>query len=405
MRVDGSFPEWLPKPTYLHSVPGEPKEPGNPTQKMTEARDFFRGFGLPIAPNGLVDATALHPEHIDRLRKWREVVSGNMGVEMPTEDEFYRKTLLAVSLWPQKDGDAINYLIGKGAGVEVALRGNVQGRIKRPFIFPYRQHSDFELYDVKYNAGPSGENLDNTRIYPEAFVEVFGGQEYFPPTKTKGLRGLPFDQSKKLLDQTYETVDLGGIPVLIPQLELLFLDKYQAQESTPRQVDGKIMIDAKLLARQYQLNTDLVHEYLMSYIIPYEKEDILKYFAYKIEKPLKSFAEHSASYYLTYFPWMKEACTTLTEKIEDESVTVEDFQNLLNAMDVFWSEGYQKKPYYKDDDQQTHPAERLNAEKHIRNIERRIREELLSEQQKIDASPDEIKAVLEGNISTEKQQE
>lgn len=266
-RIDGSFPAWLEQPKYLHHVPGEPKEPRNPQQKMSKARDFFRGFGIPMTLDGFIDTQRLQTEHIDRLQKWGKVVDGEGGVDMPTEDEFYKKTLLAVSLWPQKDGDTINYLIGKGAGAEAALRGNVKGRTKRPFIFPYRQHSDFELYDVKYNAGPSGENLDNTRVYPEAFVEVFGGQEYFPPTKTKGLRNLPFDESEKILDQTYETVDLGGVPVFIPQLELLFLDKYFAQESTPRAVNGEIMTDAELLARQFPLDKVLVHAYLEEYVI------------------------------------------------------------------------------------------------------------------------------------------
>lgn len=58
--------------------------------------------------------------------------------------------------------------------------------------------------------------------YPHAFKKVLGAQEFFPLTKTKGLKNLPPD----LLHTTAEAVNFGGIEIFIPELELLFLDKY-----------------------------------------------------------------------------------------------------------------------------------------------------------------------------------
>ena len=51
--------------------------------------------------------------------------------------------------------------------------------------------------------------------------------------------------------------------VLVPQLELLFLDKYIERESTPR-TEG---YDADLLARQYVLDRAKIHEYLDQLVI------------------------------------------------------------------------------------------------------------------------------------------
>ena len=42
-----------------------------------------------------------------------------------------------------------DYLFGKGVGVELALRGTVVGREKNPIVFPYRSHSDFEIYGTE----------------------------------------------------------------------------------------------------------------------------------------------------------------------------------------------------------------------------------------------------------------
>lgn len=219
---------------------------------IKEAQTFFSSFGLAIEDDGFVTKEPSE-EQIVKLAAWSEGTKED-GMDMPTETAFYQKTLLAVSLWRQREGSKTNYLIGKGTGVEVSLRGNVQGRIKRPVEFSYRCHSDFELYGVDYEAGANGSNLLNKPIYTNAFKEVFGNQEYFPPTKTKGLKNIP----PTLLHETAETVDLGGVQILIPQLELLFLDKFLSRESTPRP-EG---YDHELLAKQYVLDRALLHQYL-----------------------------------------------------------------------------------------------------------------------------------------------
>ena len=227
-------------------------------QAIKEAQLFFRSLGLTTDKDGFVEA-APSDENIAKLQQWHESTTNDLGVIMPTEQDFYRKTLLATSLWHQQDGNKINYLLGKGTGVEVALRGNVVGRIKRPVGFSYRSHSDFELYAVNAEIG-----VDT--VYPEPFKKVFGAQEYFPVTKTKGLKNIP----STLLHDTAELVDFGGMSVRIPQLELLFLDKYIARESTPR-TEG---FDAEVLAKQYVLDRQKVHQYLDQFVIQPEIEHI-----------------------------------------------------------------------------------------------------------------------------------
>ena len=225
---------------------------------VQEAQNFFRSMGLSIEEDGFVTA---HPttEQINALRTWSLETMGQGGVLMMTEADFYRKTLLAVSLWRQQANETPPYLMGKGAGVEIALRGTVTGRIKRPVEFSYRPHSDFELYGVDYTTAENGANMDSTQIYPTAFQEVLDAQEYFPPTKTKGLKNIP----PNLLHATAEIVDFGGVPILVPELELLFLDKYVARESTPRP-EG---YDAELLARQYVLDRTKIHSYADQFVI------------------------------------------------------------------------------------------------------------------------------------------
>jgi hypothetical protein len=91
-------------------------------------------------------------------------------------------------------------------------------------------------------------------------MKVFGAQEYFPSTKTKGLSHLTPD----LLHKTCETVDLGGVDILIPELELMYLDKRFAGETTPRE-DG---YDHELLAKQYVLDIEKVLQYLDTFVLP-----------------------------------------------------------------------------------------------------------------------------------------
>lgn len=244
--------------SFKPSIPIEQETPRNDAEAIKDAQNFFRSLGLTVESNGLI-TNKLTQEQITQLQKWQKSTTGDLGVIMPTEQDFFRKTLLAVSLWRQHERGKTNYLLGKGAGVEVALRGNIQNRTKRPIEFSYRSHSDFELYGVDYNAGENGANLGGKPIYTKAFQEVFGSQEYFPVTKTKGLKNIP----PALLHDTAEVVDFGGVPVRVPQLELLFLDKYIAKESTPR-TEGR---DADLLARQYVLDRSKIHQYLDQLVI------------------------------------------------------------------------------------------------------------------------------------------
>lgn len=138
-------------------------------EQIRNAQEFFKSQGLIIGDDGLI----VVPEDVTllgRLHTWHEDTSPG-GIDMPTEDEFYKKVLLAVSLWRQKQGKEIVYLLGKGIGVEIALKGNVVGRVKREVTFPYRSHSDFEIYGLKSNL---------TLPYSVPFKTVFWKSRIFP---------------------------------------------------------------------------------------------------------------------------------------------------------------------------------------------------------------------------------
>ncbi len=122
------------------------------------------------------------PTQLKSLSDWHEITSDE-GIDMPTKKIFYKKVLLAVSLWPQKDIEGINYLLGKGIGVEIALRGNVRGRSRQTTDFLYRSHSDFELYGV---------SEDNEEIYPKEFKQIFGAQDRYPKTNRQSKTTLLF---------------------------------------------------------------------------------------------------------------------------------------------------------------------------------------------------------------------
>jgi hypothetical protein len=234
----------------------------NMGEEIKSAQEFFRSKGFAVGEDRLI-SNQLSETQIEELAKWRkERFDAGGGIEMPTEEDFYRKVYLAASLWRQVQGTETKYLFGKGAGVEIALRGNVQGREKRPVAFPYRTHSDFEFYGVQYEAAENGAYISG-EVYPEQFQRVFGGQEYFHPTRTKGMKNLPPD----LLHTTAEKVDFGGIELKVPELELLFLDKWLSQESTPRSVNGQVMTDAEVLARQYVLDREKTRNYLQQFVI------------------------------------------------------------------------------------------------------------------------------------------
>lgn len=223
---------------------------------MNEAIKYFESIGIPIK-NGLIHSASLTDEHIQLLREWENKTEID-GIMMPQLEDFYRSVLVAISLNPQKNEDGkIKYLFGKGIGIEIALRGKVQGRNVFETEPIYRSHSDFELYDAKEN------------IYTQYFQDIFGSQEYYPPTKTKALRDIPEGE----MDNTHEIVDLDGYEILIPKLEILFLDKFLRKEATPRESG----YDCELLAERYDLDKNLVYEYLEKY-----------YFNYKINEERKN---------------------------------------------------------------------------------------------------------------------
>ena len=207
---------------------------------MQEAVSYFEGIGIPMK-DGFVDVSKLTEEKVERLKKWERDTEQH-GIMMPCIEDFYRALLVALSVHPQRDANGnINYLFGKGFGTEVALRGDVSARTKHNTNPIYRSHSDFELYDAK---------VFTTR----AFWEIFGSQEFFPPDRTKGLVNFEEDY----MDSTYETVNVDGYEVLVPQLELLFADKFLNKEGTPR--DG--VFDCELLAKEYDLDFDLIKKYV-----------------------------------------------------------------------------------------------------------------------------------------------
>ena len=218
---------------------------------MQKALEYFAKMGLPIK-NGLIDSSALTEEQMTLLKQWENETEIN-GIMMPELEDFYKTLLLAISTHPQKTEDGqINYLLGKGIGVEIALRGKIPTRTQYDTSPIYRSHSDFELYDTKENP------------YSVVFQEIFGSQEYYPETKTKGLRNIP----EGYMDNTYETVILEGYEILVPQLEILFLDKFLRKESTPR--EG--IYDCELLADRYELNVELIKQYLEEYYFRYENQ-------------------------------------------------------------------------------------------------------------------------------------
>lgn len=226
-----------------------PSELNPAEQKIRKARQFFSVLGIPFDEDGLV-ALDLAESQLKKLVEYREH-SFQDSIEMPTEEDFFRKVLVAVSLWRQKKGGNIEYLLGKGAGVEIALQGIVQSRQATETAITYRTHSDFELYSVA--------NTDSAAVYPENFKRVFGAQEIFPPSRTKALSSIP----EGYLEQTAETVNFGGIEVLIPELEILFLDKWLLS-GVHNRPEGT---DAEVLAKKYPLNKEKVHDYLERFYV------------------------------------------------------------------------------------------------------------------------------------------
>ena len=194
---------------------------------------------------------------VEKLAAYHQA-SKQGSVDMPDKQTMITKVFAALILFPQKEANGeINYLFGKGIGVEIALLGNCPGREASNAEFEPRSHSDFEIYDVKDDSV-----FDK---YP-GFHRVFGGQEYYPEDQTKGLKQIPAGY----LDQTHQVVDFYGIEVLVPALEVLYVDKMLKKESTPRP-EG---YDAELLAKKYKLNPELCKKLYVDHRGKIEKERI-----------------------------------------------------------------------------------------------------------------------------------
>lgn len=231
----------------------DPTDLGTPAQQMEQAKQFFaEQFGLEFnSENGF--ATEPTVEQLDALASWHQgtTQSNESGSEMPTEDLFYKKVLLAQALMPQVDSKGnIQYLFGKGIGAEITTQGEVLGRSKVGGKVPYRTHSDFEIYAV------NPEHPDELEG-GERFRHVFGNEEYFPPSRTKGLRDIP----DTLLKDTAERVDLGGVILYVPKLEMQYVDK-SLKNNERVEVAQKGMTDAQSIAQCYELDADDVDHIL-----------------------------------------------------------------------------------------------------------------------------------------------
>lgn len=231
-----------------------------------EAKEFFAEQGCIVGADGLLKPPFTQ-DQLQKLKAYRESIKETSnGFEMPTERDFYRSIFLAVSLWPQIKNGQIQYLVGRGAGIEVALQGDVNNRAKNDLQFLYRSHADFDLYGVNYDVDPNGFGNIGKQPYSEEFLYVFGAQEYYPLKATKGLEHIP----GKFLHETAETVDLGGIPIVIPQLEILALDKLLVPGTFSRP-EGS---DSLLLALQYDLNRDHILEYHERFVVEPQKGSV-----------------------------------------------------------------------------------------------------------------------------------
>ncbi len=232
-------------------------------QSVEHARNYFaQEFGVHIDQQGEL---TMEPsaEQLAELRDWHERTQQD-GLDMPTIELFAAKVMLARALMPQvNESGQVQYLFGKGVGLELALQGNVTGRPKRLSATPYRTHADFEIYAAQDDHYDAIEHSDR-------FVSVFGAQEIYPVGNTKGLTALPPD----LLHATAETVDFGGITFLVPSLEVQLVDKFEkANLAKERELRGKA--DAELLATTYELDRDRAHEILNDYVITPEISKLL----------------------------------------------------------------------------------------------------------------------------------
>lgn len=190
---------------------------------------------------------------IENLRLWN-IETSIEGILMPNYDTFVDKVLLMNFLWEQVSDNKINYLFGMGIAIELALQGNVINRAKKNKCYPYRSHNEIYLYNVD----KQHNNFYNNTI---TFFKVFNNVNIYPKTSTTMLHNL----DNNLLDNNYDTVLIHNHKLLIPKLEILFLDSYLSREMSKRE-EGH---DYELLIKEYDLDLDLILRYLEEYYINY----------------------------------------------------------------------------------------------------------------------------------------
>ncbi len=220
----------------------------------------------------LLNKEVLDYNDIKEIRNYH-IDTSSEGVMVKTYDDFINKILLMIKLWPQKEGNTINYLFGSGIGIELALQGNVIGRKKNNNCYSYRPHNDIILYDVKIIDYEDEKDSYN-------FKEAFGNIEFYPSYELKVLSNI----NSNLLDNTCETVVINNHKVLIPELEILFLEKYLQRELVSRE-EG---YDYELLFREYELDVDKIINYLEDYYIKPKISKDEKYYNGLLDKQIKA---------------------------------------------------------------------------------------------------------------------
>ena len=186
---------------------------------------------------------------LDKLKLWN-INTTIDEVFMPTYDTFIDKVLLITHLLQQQTDNKINYLFGMGIAIELALQGNVYHRKKSNNCYKYRPHNSIYLY-----------NISNDFNY-NILYKVFNNINIYNKNNTANLHYLTDDY----LDNNYDIVYINNHKILIPSLELLFLDSYLSKETSKRE-EG---YDYQLLLDEYELDLDKIINLLEDYYIKYQ---------------------------------------------------------------------------------------------------------------------------------------
>ena len=198
--------------------------------------------------------TNVNDIEIDKLKLWN-INTTTDGIFMPTYDTFIEKILLITHLFNQETNKKINYLFGMGVAIELALQANVYKRKKSNNCYSYREHNSLYLYNV---------DKENNNFYNSnnPLFKVFSNINVLNKTNTTNLHNLAND----FLDNNYEIVYLYNHKILIPKLEILFLDSYLSKQPSKREAGH----DYELLIKEYELDLDKIISYLEEYYINYQ---------------------------------------------------------------------------------------------------------------------------------------